>query len=214
MVPARSFRHDLLLASGIMPQLRRKSTYPNRSVFPSHLSPPSSASVMCVIAILTEAERKRQDRSIHRAEERRRRARMMRFRGPPCPHSSVLTHASAAQGPKRLISKRNQSNLPSSGKPLGECRGRCVNGRVKVSQRAVRKAYIHGGADAGDAPRPCVFWQAEFCKRSFRNCTITAAVTSGASSAVAAHRLSMVRSTRTSPGRDRFGIAVKSRGRT
>ncbi|MFT6786555.1 MAG: hypothetical protein ACI9AQ_001693 [Dinoroseobacter sp.] len=36
---------------------------------------------------------------------------MMRFCGPPCPHSSVLTDASAAQGPKLLISKRNQTIL-------------------------------------------------------------------------------------------------------
>ncbi|MFT7596170.1 MAG: hypothetical protein ACI8R4_003504, partial [Paracoccaceae bacterium] len=39
-----------------------------------------------------------------------------------CLHSSVLTHASAAQGQKRLISKRNQLILASSGMPLGECR--------------------------------------------------------------------------------------------
>jgi hypothetical protein len=49
--------------------------------------------------------------SVHRAGERRRRARMMQFCGPPCPLFSVLTRTSAAQGPKRLISKRNQTIL-------------------------------------------------------------------------------------------------------
>ena len=77
---------------------------------------------MCVTAILTETERKRQDGSVHRTEERRRRAGMMRVCGPTCPHSSVLAHARTAQGPKRLISKRNQATLASKGMPLGECR--------------------------------------------------------------------------------------------
>ena len=45
---------------------------------------------------------------------------MVRFCRPPCPHSIVLARASAAQGPKRLISKRNQTILPI-GKPVGEC---------------------------------------------------------------------------------------------
>jgi len=59
-----------------------------------------------VTAILTETERMRWDRSVHRAEELRRSARMIRFCGPPCQHSSVLAHACAAQGLKRLIGKR------------------------------------------------------------------------------------------------------------
>ena len=77
---------------------------------------------MRVTAILTAAERKRQDRSVHRAEERRRRAKMMRVCGPTCPHSSVWTHASAVQAPKRLINKRKLAILTSNGIPLGECR--------------------------------------------------------------------------------------------
>ena len=77
---------------------------------------------MRVTAILTAAERKRQDRSVHRAEERRRRAKMMRVCGPTCPHSSVWTHASAVQAPKRLINKRKLAILTSNGMPLGECR--------------------------------------------------------------------------------------------
>ncbi len=77
---------------------------------------------MRVTAILTAAERKRQDGSVHRAEKRRRWARMMRVCGPACPNSSVWAHASAVQSPKRLISKRNQAILTSNGRPLGECR--------------------------------------------------------------------------------------------
>jgi hypothetical protein len=79
---------------------------------------------MCVTAILTETERKRPDGYVHRAEKRRCRAKMMRVCGPTCPHSSVLTHASAAQGAKRLISRRNQATLTSNGMPLGECRSK------------------------------------------------------------------------------------------
>ena len=107
----------------LIPSCARLSVaLPSMRRHPNCASPPSSASVMCVTAILIEAARKRQDRSVHRAEERLPRARMMRFCGSPCPHSNVLTHASAAQGPKRLISKRNLTISPSSGKPLGECR--------------------------------------------------------------------------------------------
>jgi cobalamin biosynthesis protein CobD/CbiB len=85
---------------------------------------------MCVTAILTETERKRQDSSVHRAEERRCKARMMRVCGPTCTQSSVLTHASAAQGAKRWISRRNQATLTSNGMPLGECRIRNVKMQI------------------------------------------------------------------------------------
>jgi len=49
---------------------------------------------------------------------------MMRVCSPTCPHSNVLAHANAAQGPKRLISKRIQVILASKGMPLGECRSK------------------------------------------------------------------------------------------
>ena len=93
---------------------------------------------MRVTAILTATERKRQDRSVHRAEERRRRAKMMRVCGPTCPHSSVWAHASAVQAPKRLINKRKLAILTSNGMPLGECRLKTYmdrdNGIVKIMQ--------------------------------------------------------------------------------
>ena len=88
--------------------------------YPNCNPPPSSATVMCVTAILTETERKRPDGSVHRAEERRCLAKMMRVCGPTCPHSSVQTHASPAQDAKHLISKRIQVILASSGMPLGK----------------------------------------------------------------------------------------------
>jgi len=65
---------------------------------PRRNPPITCAAVMCVTTILTETERKRQDRSAHRAEERRRRARMMQVCGLTCSHSGVLAHLSAARG--------------------------------------------------------------------------------------------------------------------
>lgn len=53
-------------------------------------------------------------------------ARVVRHHFPTCrngghrPHG--VAHANAAQGPKRLISKRVQAILASKGMPLGECR--------------------------------------------------------------------------------------------
>jgi len=89
-----------------LPACRGGGHRPHGQGHPHCDPPPSSTSVMCVTAILTETERKRQDSSVHRAEERRCWARMMRVCGPTCPHSNVLAHANAAQGPKRLIGKR------------------------------------------------------------------------------------------------------------
>jgi hypothetical protein len=97
---------------------------------------------MCVTAFLTETERKRQDRSVQRAEERRCRARMMRVCSPTCPHSNVLAHANAAQGPKRLISKRTQVILASNGMPLGECRLRGPSGSSQDIGSAQRKSQL------------------------------------------------------------------------
>ena len=51
-------------------------------------------------------ERKWQDRSVRRAENRRCCAGVMLVGGLIRPHSGVLALSSAAQGPKRLISKR------------------------------------------------------------------------------------------------------------
>jgi hypothetical protein len=73
-------------------------------------------------AILTETERKRQDGSVHRAEERRRRAGMMRVCGPTRQAPGVCATTDTAQGEKRLFNWQNQAILTSDGMPLGECR--------------------------------------------------------------------------------------------
>ena len=77
---------------------------------------------MRVTAIQAQTERKRQDRSVRRAEKRGRRARKMRVRGPIRPITAVCTTADAARGEKCLLNGHDQATLPSSGRPLGECR--------------------------------------------------------------------------------------------
>jgi hypothetical protein len=77
---------------------------------------------MRVTAYQTKTQRKRQDRSAHRAEKRRCRAEMMRAHGPIRTTVGVCATVDAARGRKYLISWRNQANLTSDGRPLGECR--------------------------------------------------------------------------------------------
>ena len=72
--------------------------------------------------IHAQAERKRQDRSVCRAEKRLCRARMLRVRGLIHPTSAVCATTDTARGEKRLPSEQNQAILKSSGGPLGECR--------------------------------------------------------------------------------------------
>src|SRR5690606_36804907 len=84
--------------------------------------PSSNASVMRMTTIHAQAERKRQDRSVCRAEKRLCRARMLRVRGLIHPTSAVCATTDTARGEKRLPSEQNQAILKSSGRPLGECR--------------------------------------------------------------------------------------------
>lgn len=72
--------------------------------------------------IHAQAERKRQDRSVCRAEKRLCRARMLRVRGLIHPTSAVCATTDTARGEKRLPSEQNQAILKSSGGPLGEYR--------------------------------------------------------------------------------------------
>lgn len=78
--------------------------------------------VMRMTTIHAQAERKRQDRSVCRAEKRLCRARMLRVRGLIHPTSAVCATTDTARGEKRLPSEQNQAILKSSGRPLGECR--------------------------------------------------------------------------------------------
>nr|BAH89334.1 hypothetical protein [uncultured bacterium]BAH89407.1 hypothetical protein [uncultured bacterium]BAH89481.1 hypothetical protein [uncultured bacterium]BAH89713.1 hypothetical protein [uncultured bacterium]BAH89921.1 hypothetical protein [uncultured bacterium] len=77
---------------------------------------------MRMTTIHAQAERKRQDRSVCRAEKRLCRARMLRVRGLIHPTSAVCATTDTARGEKRLPSEQNQASLKSSGRPLGECR--------------------------------------------------------------------------------------------
>jgi len=90
---------------------------------------------MCVTAIQTETERKRQDKSVHRAEKRRRWAGMMQVCGPTCPHSGVLAHSSPARGTKHLIRWQPQAKIMPDCGPLGEFR---IN---------ADPAHLHGRVD-------------------------------------------------------------------
>src|SRR3546814_11445117 len=77
---------------------------------------------MRMTTIHAQAERKRQGRSVCRAEKRLCRARMLRVRGLIHPTSAVCATTDTARGEKRLPSEQNQAILKSSGGPLGECR--------------------------------------------------------------------------------------------
>lgn len=98
--------------------------------------PPSSPCIMCMTTILTKTRCKRQDRSVHFAKERRCWAGMMRCCDPICPHSSVLSHASAAQGPKRLISRRIYRSCRQTAGHLGNVG---LIARVDGTQRRAEK---------------------------------------------------------------------------
>jgi len=81
---------------------------------------------MRMTTIHAQAERKRQDRSVCRAEKRLCRARMLRVRGLIHPTSAVCATTDTARGEKRLPSEQHQAILKSSGRPLGECRIKSV----------------------------------------------------------------------------------------
>lgn len=92
---------------------------------------------MRMTTIHAQAERKRQDRSVCRAEKRLCRARMLRVRGLIHPTSAVCATTDTARGEKRLPSEQNQAILKSSGRPLGECR---FNDEAMLSMRPTEKS--------------------------------------------------------------------------
>ena len=123
--------------------------------------------------IHAQAERKRQDRSVCRAEKRLCRARMLRVRGLIHPTSAVCATTDTARGEKRLPSEQNQAILKSSGRPLGECRLKGVNsearfisfepllGRIEdVDLRGIAWAIV--GGESGPGARPM---QADWARR-------------------------------------------------
>ena len=81
---------------------------------------------MRVTLKLPEGERKRQDKSVRHAENRRCRARMLRVHGPIRPVPATCATADAVRREKRLSSGQNQAILTSYGGLLGECRSKCL----------------------------------------------------------------------------------------
>ena len=101
--------------------------------------------------IHAQAERKRQDRSVCRAEKRLCRARMLRVRGLIHPTSAVCATTDTARGEKRLPSEQNQAILKSSGRPLGECRFVLIGkgplrARLRAEAEAEERAFYAGKA--------------------------------------------------------------------
>lgn len=94
--------------------------------------------------IHAQAERKRQDRSVCRAEKRLCRARMLRVRGLIHPTSAVCATTDTARGEKRLPSEQNQAILKSSGRPLGECRLKGVG--IIYGAEPVLRPHLESGA--------------------------------------------------------------------
>lgn len=90
---------------------------------------------MRVTAILTQTERKRQDRSTCRAEKPRRRARMMHVRCPSRPHSDLTRPQHTLRHMKRLIGWQSHAILPSRGTPLRECRLNTEGCRVGILEK-------------------------------------------------------------------------------
>jgi hypothetical protein len=77
---------------------------------------------MHLTAVRTQTERKRQDRSVRRAEKLRCRAGMTRVRGLIRPTPGVWATADTARSERRLINWQDQAILLADGSPLGECR--------------------------------------------------------------------------------------------
>jgi len=84
--------------------------------------PIASATAMRMTKILTETERKRQDKSVRCAEKHRRRARTLWLRRLIRPVPAARPTAEAAQGGKCLSSGWVQAIFMSAAPPRGECR--------------------------------------------------------------------------------------------
>ncbi len=84
--------------------------------------PIASATAMRVTAIGAKTQRKRLDRSAHRAEKRRCRVRMLRVHSMIRRAPSAWATTDTAQGEKCLFNRQNQAILMTDGSPLGECR--------------------------------------------------------------------------------------------
>ena len=95
---------------------------PDGARHPGRHPPIASATAMRVTAIGAKTQRKRLDRSAHRAEKRRCRARMLRVHSMIRRAPGVRATTDTAQGEKCLFNRQNQAILTTHGSPLGECR--------------------------------------------------------------------------------------------
>ncbi len=95
---------------------------PDGARHPRRHPPIASATAMRVTAIGAKTQRKRLDRSAHRAEKRRCRVRMLRVHSMIRRAPSVWATTDTAQGEKCLVNRQNQAILMTDGSPLGECR--------------------------------------------------------------------------------------------
>lgn len=121
---------------------------PGRTNHPRLMRPASLSrkySVMRVTAITTQTQRKRQDRFVRHAEERRCRARMTRGRGLICPTSNAPATVDDARGKRHLFDWQNKAILPSSSRPFGEFRYNYLSVYIiwrGLSNRRPREAFI------------------------------------------------------------------------
>lgn len=95
--------------------------WPNGPCHPCRHPPIASATAMRVTAIPPQTQRKRQDRSVRRAEKRGCRARMTPVCGLTRSTFGRFRDRKHNPEPKRLICWPRQAILLSSGRPLGEC---------------------------------------------------------------------------------------------
>jgi hypothetical protein len=95
---------------------------PDGARHPRRHPPIASATAMRVTAIWAKTQQKRLDRSAHRAEKRRCRARMLRVHSMIRRAPGVRATTDTAQGEKCLFNRQNQAILTTHGSPLGECR--------------------------------------------------------------------------------------------
>ena len=96
--------------------------WPNGTRHPRRHPPIASATATRVTAIRAQTQRKRLDRSAHRAEKRRCRARMLQVHRMIRRAPNIWATTDTAQGEKCLFNQQNQATLTTDGRPLGECR--------------------------------------------------------------------------------------------
>ena len=104
-----------------LPTCRGSSHGPDGARYPRRDPPIASATAVRAAAILTKTDRKRHDKTVRRAENRRCRARITWVRSLSRPTPGVSATADTARGEEHLFSGQVQATFPSSRRSLGEC---------------------------------------------------------------------------------------------